>query len=81
MNTNYNSYYLNTLYLENIKNYIIINEEMYKSIMSSIQYNYLLILFTMSCFVGILCSYKKPKHDYKLIQNAIPIKTELIDKV
>ena len=50
MDTNYNSDILNTIYLENIENYVVINEEIYKNIISSIQYNYLLILFTMSCF-------------------------------
>ena len=81
MDTNFNSDGLNAIYLENIENYVVINEEMYKSIVSSIECNYLLILFTMSCFVGILCSIKKPKNDYVLIQDAKPVKGEVIDKV
>jgi hypothetical protein len=81
MDTNFNSDGLNTVYLENIENYVVINEEMYKSIVSSIECNYLLILFTMSCFVGILCSMKKPKNDYVLIQDAKPVKGEIIEKV
>ncbi len=81
MDTNFNSDGLNAVYLENIENYVVINEEMYKSIVSSIECNYLLILFTMSCFVGILCSMKKPKNDYVLIQDAKPVKGEIIEKV
>tara|TARA_B100001093_G_scaffold492739_1_gene534161 strand:- start:1571 stop:1816 length:246 start_codon:yes stop_codon:yes gene_type:complete len=81
MDTNFNSDGLNAIYLENIENYVLINEEMYKSIVSSIECNYLLILFTMSCFVGILCSMKKPKNDYVLIQDAKPVKGEIIEKV
>jgi|TARA_B100000035_G_scaffold128233_1_gene108996 hypothetical protein len=81
MDTNFNSDGLNAIYLENIENYVVINEEMYKSIVSSIECNYLLILFTMSCFVGILCSMKKPKNDYVLIQDAKPVKGEIIEKV
>tara|TARA_A100001011_G_scaffold370387_1_gene426610 strand:- start:673 stop:918 length:246 start_codon:yes stop_codon:yes gene_type:complete len=81
MDTNFNSDGLNAVYLENIENYVVINEEMYKSIVSSIECNYLLILFTMSCFVGILCSMKKPKNDYVLIQDAKPVKGKIIEKV
>ncbi len=81
MDTNFNSDGLNAVYLENIENYVLINEEMYKSIVSSIECNYLLILFTMSCFVVILCSMKKPKNDYVLIQDAKPVKGEIIEKV
>tara|TARA_B110000014_G_C20058344_1_gene550996 strand:+ start:51 stop:296 length:246 start_codon:yes stop_codon:yes gene_type:complete len=81
MDTNYNNDHLNAVYLENIENYVVINEEMYKTIISSIQCNYLLILFTMSCFAGLLCSMKKPKNDYVLIQDAKPVKGEVIDKV
>ena len=81
MDTNFNGDSLNAVYLENIENYVVINEEMYKSIVSSIECNYLLILFTMSCFVGILCSMKKPKNDYVLIQDAKPVKGEIIEKV
>ena len=81
MDTNYYSDVLNTIYLENIENYVVINEEMYKSIISSIECNYLLILFTMSCFTGLLCSMKNPKNDYVLIQDAKPVKGEVIDKV
>ena len=81
MDTKFNSDGLNAVYLENIENYVVINEEMYKSIVSSIECNYLLILFTMSCFVGILCSMKKPKNDYVLIQDAKPVKGKIIEKV
>ena len=79
VNTNYDV--LESIYLENIENYVVINKEMYKTIVSNIEYNYLLILFTMSCFVGILCSMKKSKNDYVLIQDAKPVKGEIIEKV
>ena len=81
MDINFINDNLSTLYLENIENYVVINEEMYKAIVSSIECNYLLILFTMSCFIGILCSMKKSKNDYVLIQNVEPIKGQLIEKV
>ena len=60
MDVNYNTDLIETIYLENIENYVIINEEMYKTIISNIGYNYLLILFTMSCFVGALCCTAEP---------------------
>ena len=78
MDTNYNNDVLSTIYLENIENYIVINEETYKNIISNIEYNYLLILFTMSCFVGILCSIKREKNEYLLIENSNPVKGEVV---
>ena len=35
MDTNFNNDNLNRLYLENIENYVILNEEMYKTILSN----------------------------------------------
>ncbi len=81
MDTNYNNDAIDTIYLENIENYVIINEEMYKTIISNIGYNYLLILFSMSCFIGVLCSIKKPKNDYILIEDSKPVTAEVIHKV
>ena len=81
MDANYNSDHIETIYLENIQNYVIINEEMYKTIISNIGYNYLLILFSMTCFVGALCSIKKRKNDYVLVEHAKPVTAEIIDKV
>ena len=81
MDTNYNNDILSTFYLENVENYVIINEEMYKTIISNIGYNFLLILFSISCFVGVLCSMKKTKNDYILLQDATPVTGEIIDKV
>jgi hypothetical protein len=72
---------MDTIYLENIENYIVINEEMYKIIISNIKYNNLLILFTISCFATFLCCIKKPKNDYTLIEYAKPVKGEIIEKV
>ena len=76
MDTNYNNDVLSTIYLENIENYIVINEEIYKNIISNIEYNYLLIIFTMSCFVGILCSIRREKNEYLLVENSNPVKGE-----
>jgi len=81
MDTNFNNDGFNAIYLENIENYIVINEEMYKAIMTSIEYNYLLIAIMMSCFAGILCSMKKRKNDFLLVQDAKPVKGEIIEKV
>ena len=81
MDVNYNTDLIETIYLENIENYVIINEEMYKTIISNIGYNYLLILFTMSCFVGALCCVKKKKNEYILLEHAKPVTAEIIDKV
>ena len=76
MDTNYNNDVLSTIYLENIENYIVINEETYKNIISNIEYNYLLIIFTMSCFVGILCNIRRQKNEYLLVENSNPVKGE-----
>ena len=81
MDTNYNNDVTSSIYLENIENYVIINEEMYKTIISNIGYNYFLILFSMSCFIGLLCSIKKPKNDYILIEDSKPVTAEVIHKV
>ena len=62
VNTNYNI--LESIYLENIENYVVISEEMYKTVIKNINMNYLLILFTMSCLSTILLCPRK-----KTIQN------------
>ena len=81
MDTNFNNDNLNTLYLENIENYVILNEEMYKAILSNIDTNFLLFLFTISCFTSVLCCMKKSNNDYTLIKDANPVKGEIINKV
>ncbi len=60
--------------LYTIQNYYIVDEKMFDSIINNINYNHLLILFTMSCVCGLLCSIKRPNKNYHLIQNAEPIK-------
>ena len=67
--------------LYTIQNYYIVDEKMFDSIINNINYNYLLILFTMTCVCGLVCSIKKPNNDYLLIQNAEPLKCEIINKV
>lgn len=67
--------------LYTIQSYYIVDEKMFDSIINNINYNYLLILFTMSCVYGLLCSIKRPNKNYHLIQNAESIKGEIINKV
>jgi hypothetical protein len=67
--------------LYTIQNYYIVDEKMFGSIINNINYNYLLILFTMTCVCGLVSSIKKPNKDYLLIQNAEPLKGEIINKV
>ena len=81
MDTNFNNDNLNTLYLENIENYVILNEEMYKAILSNIDTNFLLFLFTTTCFTTLLCCMKKSNNDYTLIKDVKPVKGEIINKV
>tara|TARA_B100000963_G_scaffold336107_1_gene330858 strand:+ start:526 stop:771 length:246 start_codon:yes stop_codon:yes gene_type:complete len=81
MDTNFNNDNLNTLYLENIENYVILNEEMYKAILSNIDTNFLLFLFTITCFTTVLCCMKKSNNDYTLIKDVKPVKGEIINKV
>ena len=81
MDVNYNSDLLDNIYLDNIQHYVLINEEMYETIISSLDFNYLLMLFTISFFTGFVCCIKKPKNDYVLIQNASPIEGKIVDNV
>ena len=62
-------------------NFVVINEDNYKNIVENIALNQLLILFTMTCVCGLVCSIKKPNKDYIFIQNTEPIKGEIINKV
>ena len=64
-NTNYNI--LESIYLENIDNYVVISEEMYKTIIENINMNYLLILFTMSCLSTILLCPRKQSIQNKYV--------------
>ena len=86
MDTNYYNNNLDTIYLENIENYVIINESMYKTIIANIKYNHLFILFMFTCLSTILClnniqKKKNKKSEYVLIQDAEPVKGEVLDKV
>ena len=78
VNTNYDV--LEGIYLENIENYVVISEVMYKTIIENINMNYLLILFTMSCISTIfLCPRKKtiqnngPPNNVKMLRNSVRI--------
>tara|TARA_B100001057_G_C22653787_1_gene873179 strand:+ start:657 stop:911 length:255 start_codon:yes stop_codon:yes gene_type:complete len=84
MDTNYNTDVIRTIYLENIENFGIINDEIYKIIISNIEYSYVLILFTISCFIVLLCNIKnskKSKNEYILVKDSKPITAERIDNV
>lgn len=79
VNTNYDV--LENIYLENIENYVVISEEMYKTIIENINMNYLLILFTMSCLSTILLCPRKQSIQNKYIvvpTNDKEINTEII---
>ena len=69
----------NNLYT--IQNYYIIDEKMFDDIINNINYNYLLILFTMTCVCSLISSINKSNDGYLLIQNAQPVQAEIINKV
>jgi len=68
MDTNYASDIVYQLTIESI-DYIQqpISKETINSILANIQFNYLLIIFTMGCFTSLLYCHKKPISRKKLI--------------
>ena len=64
--------------IADISEYIIIDRSIYRKILTNIDYNYLLIIFTMSCVSSLICLYKKPKDRYTLIQEAKPHSLEYV---
>jgi hypothetical protein len=72
----------NDLYaIQNFQNYYIIDEEKFDYIINNINYNYLLILFTMTCVCSLISSINKSNDGYLRIQNAQPVQAEIINKV
>ena len=64
--------------IADISEYIIIDRSIYRKILTNIDYNYLLIIFTMSCVSSLICLYKKPTDRYSLIQEAKPHSLEYV---
>ena len=47
-------------YVEVIQPPVILSQESFDYILANIQFNYLLIIFTMGCFTSLLFCHKKP---------------------
>ena len=56
--------------LHNANDYILIDESVYRYIINNINYNYLLMILTISCGGTLVCLYKHPKNDYVLLNAA-----------
>jgi len=74
----YNENYL--LNIEDINRYVIIDDFSYRWILTNIKYNYLMILFTMSCVSTLVCCYKKSKNEYILVQDSKPVNGSIVDE-
>ena len=77
MDTNYHEDFM---IVQDIDRYVVIDEDTYRWILANINCNYLLILFTMSCVASLVCSYKKPKNDYVLVQDAKPVQGAIVEE-
>ena len=77
MDTNYHEDFM---IVQDIDRYVIMDEDTYRWILANINCNYLMILFTMSCICALVCSYKKPKNDYVLVQDAKPVKGAIVEE-
>lgn len=77
MDTNYHEDFM---IVQDIDRYVIMDEDTYRWILANINCNYLMILFTMSCVCALVCSYKKPKNDYVLVQDAKPVKGAIVEE-
>ena len=77
MDTNYHEDFM---IVQDIDRYVVIDEDTYRWILANINCNYLMILFTMSCVCALVCSYKKPKNDYVLVQDAKPVKGAIVEE-
>ena len=77
MDTNYHEDFM---IVQDIDRYVVIDEDTYRWILANINCNYLLILFTMSCVASLICSHRKRKDDYVLIQEAKPVKGAIVEE-
>lgn len=75
MDTNFNQDYV---IISNIDNYLLLDDAAYKWILANINYNYLMILFTITCFTTIMCCNKKDKNDYVLVHDAKPVRGDIV---
>lgn len=73
MDINYNLDFssMNNYDLEKIQKYVVIKQELLYYMLNSIDTNYFLILFTMTCLGGLMICMKKPKksHKYYVLPN------------
>ena len=53
--------------VEVVQNPVMLSQESFNYILANIQFNYLLIIFTMGCFTSLLFCNKKPISRKKLI--------------
>ena len=65
-NSDFNSF--NNKYLENIESYISVNKEIYENLISQVNFNFLLIIFTLSCVGGFIFCIKKQNDGYLLVK-------------
>ena len=77
MDTNYHEDFM---IVQDIDRYVVIDEDTYRWILANINCNYLMILFTMTCVCALVCSYKKPKNDYVLLQDAKPVQGAIVEE-
>ena len=77
METNYVE---DIMIVQDIDRYIVMDEESYRWILANINCNYLMILFTMSCVCALVCSYKKPKNEYVLVQDAKLVQGAIVEE-
>lgn len=62
-----NIHELSIKYVEVIQPPVILSQESFNYILANIQFNYLLIIFTMGCFTSLLFCHKKPISRKKFI--------------
>ena len=61
------TYYATFESIDSIQQPITISKETINNILGNIQFNYLLIIFTMGCFTSLLFCQKKPTSQKKFI--------------
>ena len=59
------------------ESFIIMTDSMYNNLLNSINFNYLLIIFTIGCFSTLICCNKN-NNRYKLISTSEPIEGKIV---
>ena len=59
------------------ESFIIMTDSMYSDLLNSINFNYLLIIFTIGCFSSLICCSKN-NNRYKLIPTSEPIEGKIV---